>query len=84
MNPISSITSSYELKKPTSKHKHEYQELCTQLEKYFGKLVWTLPHKPGFTENRIRQAARACWRQKKVGEKYFGYLYKVIQNSPIR
>lgn len=39
-----------------SKHKFEYQELCEELEPIYGKLVWTLPHKPNFTEYKIRKA----------------------------
>lgn len=44
--------------KRTTKHKHEYQEVCEDLQKDFGKLVWTLPYKKGFTEHKIRTAGQ--------------------------
>lgn len=84
MNSIGSTLAGYQIKVPQGKHKFEYQELCTQLEKYWGKRVWMLPHRSGFTENRIRHAARECWKMKKVGPQYFGYLFAVIRNSKIR
>lgn len=39
-----------------SKFSFEYQELCSEMEKYIGKSCWTLPYKPGFTESKIRRA----------------------------
>lgn len=52
-----------EIKK--SKHKFEFQELCEELEPIYGKLVWTLPHKVGFTEYKIRKAHEIC-KQKNI------------------
>lgn len=41
--------------RPT-KHQYEYQEICENLQKDFGKLVWTLPYKKGVTEYKIKKA----------------------------
>lgn len=84
MKQISHLTSTYKIKKPIGKGKERYIEVCEKIAPYFGSLVWTLPYKVGFTDSRILEAARACWRQKKVGPQYFRYLYKVILNSQIR
>lgn len=84
MKPLSDSLKDFKVPEPKGKHDFEFQELCSELEKYWGKRVWTLPHRHGFTENRIRMAARNCWKRGKVGDKWFGYLFKVIQNSKIR
>ncbi len=39
-----------------SKHKFEFQEVCTELEPIYGKRIWTLPYMAGFTEYKIRKA----------------------------
>lgn len=39
-----------------SKFSFEFQELCSEMEKYIGKSAWILPHKAGFTESKIRRA----------------------------
>lgn len=39
-----------------SKFSFEYQELCSEMEKYIGRSAWVLPYKPGFTESKIRRA----------------------------
>jgi hypothetical protein len=39
-----------------TKHKHEFQELGELLEPYYGKVIWSLFYKTGFTEYKIRKA----------------------------
>lgn len=53
----------------------EFQELCLEMEKIYGKLVWTLPYKRGFTEKRIRKAHEIC---KNKGKEGFPYLMGVL------
>jgi hypothetical protein len=59
-----------------TKHKHEYQEVCEELQKTYGKLVWTLPFKPGFTEYKLREAHRIA---KERGITKFAYLYGIMK-----
>lgn len=61
-----------------TKHKHEYQELCEELEPHYGKLVWTLPFKAGFTEHKLRKAHEVCQKRKIINYKYlYGVLKKL-------
>lgn len=46
------------MEQPTTKHEHEFQEVCEDLATDFGKGVWALPHKPGFTEWKLKEAGR--------------------------
>lgn len=59
-----------------TKHKHEFQELCEELEPIYGKLVWTLPHKIGFTEYKIRKAHQIA-QDRNILE--FKYLVGIIK-----
>ena len=61
--------------KPT-KHDFEYQEVCVELEKDFGKLVWTLPFKPFVKEFKLREAAKIA---RKRGILKFGYLVGILK-----
>jgi len=61
---------------PTSKHKEEYQEVCSELEKDFGKGVWALPHKPGFTNDKLR---RAGIKARERGIMKIGYLIGIVK-----
>ena len=74
---ISSMKLKFDLpEKPVSKHKHEYQEVCSELEKTYGKLVWTLPFKKGFTEYKLKKAHEVCLKR---GILTFKYLYGVLR-----
>ena len=64
---------------PTTKHHHEYQELCEELQSIYGKAIWGLPHKPGFTEFKIREAHRIA---KTRGITTLGYLIGIIRKLP--
>lgn len=66
----------FELPKSKSKHKFEFQEICEELEHIYGKLVWTLPHKVGFTEYKIRKAHQIA-TQKKITK--INYLIGIIK-----
>ena len=75
----------YNLKNPQSefpekktKHKYEYQELGTELEPYYGKRIWQLFYRVGFTEYKIRKAHEQCLKYKKTN---IGYLITVIKNQ---
>ena len=52
-----------------SKHAFEFQEVCSEMEEYFGKkhknIIWTLPYRIGFTENKLRNALEVCKRKRK-------------------
>ena len=67
----------FEIKK--TKHKFEYQELCEELEPIYGKLVWTLPHKIGFTEYKIRKAHEIAQNRKILK---INYLIGIIKKLP--
>lgn len=54
----------------------EFQALCIELQQYYGKGVWALPHKVGFTERRIQKAHEICQRR---GILNFRYLIGVIR-----
>lgn len=58
-----------------TKHNYEYQEVCEDLERDFGKLVWTLPWKKGVTEYKIKRAGEIA---RKRGILKFGYLVGII------
>lgn len=51
---ISDIIKDYKVEK--TKHKFEFQELCTELEPIYGKAIWSLVYRVGFTEYEIRRA----------------------------
>lgn len=61
---------------PTTKHKYEFQEICEELEPIYGKLIWTLPHKIGFTEYKIRKAHEIA---KSRGIDKINYLIGIIK-----
>jgi hypothetical protein len=62
-----------------TKHNHEYEEVCSELEPLFGKLVWTLPYVKGVTEYKIREAAAIA---RKRGKLTFPYLRGIINRLP--
>lgn len=58
------------------KVEYEFQAVCLDLEKFYGKQVWTLPYKVGFTERKIVKAHEICVRRGKIS---LGYLIGVIK-----
>jgi len=62
------------IKKETA-HDFEFQEVCVDLAKDFGKLVWTLPYKKGVTEFNLRKAGQIA-RQRKILK--FNYLVGIL------
>lgn len=65
--------------KPRSKHEYEYQELCSELEPIYGKLVWTLPHRKGVTEYKLREAHKIATKRNTFT---IPYLYGIIKKLP--
>ena len=47
-------------KTSTTPHKEEFLEICSDIEEHCGKrdkrLIWTLPYKTGFTNDKARRA----------------------------
>lgn len=66
-----------ELKK--SKVQYEFQELGLELEPIYGKVIWSLFYKKGFTEFKIRKAHEIAQRRNitKVA-----YLIGIIKKLP--
>lgn len=60
-----------------AKVQHEFQELCQELQPTYGKVIWSLPYKKGFTESKIREAAKIA---KGRGKESIGYLIGIIKN----
>lgn len=59
-----------------TKHQHEYQELCEELQPIYGKGVWTIPHLPFATEYKIREAHRIASRR---GITKLAYLIGIVK-----
>jgi hypothetical protein len=64
---------------PTTKHQHEFQEVCEQLEPIYGKVIWTLPHLPGVNEHKIKEAHKIAVKR---GITRYGYLKGIIKKLP--
>lgn len=62
-----------------TKHKYEFQEVCSDLEKDFGKAVWALPYKPWCNEYKLREAGRIA---RERGVLKIGYLIGIIKKLP--
>ena len=62
-----------------TKHEHEFQEVCSDLEPHYGKVIWTLPYKAGVTEFKIRKAHEIAMSR---GIVKFGYLMGIIKKLP--
>lgn len=56
MEQLKSLLSEEQSLLAPSKHEYEYQQLCLELEPYYGKVVWSLVHKPFVTEYKLRKA----------------------------
>lgn len=59
-----------------TKHKHEFQELGQMLEPIYGKGIWAMFYKVGFTEYKIRKAHEICFKK---GITKLGYLIGVVK-----
>lgn len=62
-----------------TKHEHEFQELCEELEPTYGKIIWTVPYKKGVTEYKLREAAKIA---RKRGNLTYPYLMGIIKRMP--
>jgi len=71
---LSDVLSGYKIKK--SEHEHEFQEVCSNLQKDFGKLVWTLPYKAGVTPHKMLEASKIAQQR---GILKFPYLLGIIK-----
>lgn len=60
-----------------NKVKYEFQEIGKELQPIYGKLIWTLFYKPGFTEFKIREAHKIAQRRKITSIRY---LIGIINN----
>lgn len=54
----------------------EFQQLCLENEKLFGRAIWTLPFQKGVTDEVLREAVKIC---EKNGVTTFPYLKGVIK-----
>lgn len=59
-----------------SKHMYEFQEICTELEPIYGKIIWNLPYKVGVTEHKIKEAHEIS---KKRGITTYPYLLGILR-----
>lgn len=59
-----------------SKHDYEFQELGSELEPIYGKGIWALFYKDGFTEHKIREAHKIA---EKRGVRELRYLIGIIK-----
>jgi len=64
-------------KKQKNKIDFEFQELGLELEPFYGKVIWSLFHKVGMTEQKIRDAHKIA---EKRGVTKFPYLLGIIKN----
>ena len=53
-----------------TKHKHEFQEIGEELQKVYGKAIWPLFYKIGFTEFKIRKAHEIAQKRGVTSIKY--------------
>jgi len=60
------------------KVEYEYQDICLQMEEYFGKkkLIWALPHRVGYTNQLMRYALKECTTRKVNNLNYFIAIIK--------
>lgn len=59
-----------------TKHHYQFQEVCADLEKDFGKAVWSLPFKEGFTEHKLKKAGAIA---RKRGIHSLAYLIGIVK-----
>ena len=73
------LMSKFSIGREVTKHEYEYQEMASDLETYYGKAIWALFHKKGFTEYKIKKAHEIA---KKRGITKIGYLIGIIKKLP--
>lgn len=80
-NKFGSIVNKYipkieEVRKEIKKPKHEFVELCEELEPVYGKQIWGLPRRIGYTEYKIREAHKKCVEKGIINIKYLVGIIK--------
>lgn len=75
MKPISELVQNIGTQR--SKHDYEFQEICVELEKSYGKRIWRVPYFTWVTEHKLRKAAEIAKERGKEGD--FGYLVGIIK-----
>ncbi len=75
MKALANLLSQPSLLEP-SKHEHEFQELCAELEPIYGKAIWVLPTRPYATEHKIRKAHEIACRR---GKTTLAYLTGIVK-----
>jgi len=73
---MSALLDKFKIGREKTNHEYEFQEVCSDLQKDFGKQVWTLPYKEGVTEYKIKEAGRIA-RQRGVLK--FPYLLGILK-----
>lgn len=76
---MSSLFEKFEIGREQTKHQYEFQEICADLEKDFGKRIWTLPHqnKPYITNHNLRKAGQIA-RSRNITT--INYLIGIMKN----
>lgn len=59
-----------------TRHEHEFQEVCSELEPIYGKGIWTVPHRADCTEWKLREAHRIAVSR---GVRKLAYLIGVMK-----
>jgi hypothetical protein len=62
-----------------SKFSFEYQELGTLLEPIYGRAIWSLFYRAGFTEWKIKEAHRIASER---GIQKLGYIIGIVKRLP--
>ena len=75
---MSSLFGELQFGKKETKHEFEFQEICEDLQKDFGKLVWTIPHKKGnwVTNYNLKKAGAIA---RKAGVTTVPYLIGIMK-----
>lgn len=76
---MQNLFENFELPKQESKVNYEFQELGLLLQPIYGKAVWALFYKPGFTEYKIREAHKIAQAR---GVTKLSYLIGIIKRMP--
>jgi len=74
------LPENYKNKFSVSKKKiYSFQDLASELELFYGKGIWGIFRKVGFTETKIREAHKICQRNKLYKLPYLiGVIKKLI------
>jgi len=72
------LMGNFTIGREVTKHEYEFQEICEDLQKDFGKLVWTIPHKkaPYITNHNLLEAGK---RARKAGITTVPYLLGIMK-----